>query len=441
MERKFYQELLAWKKAGAKKPLMVIGARQVGKTYLVEKFCKREFDDHITFNLFDRTDLVQLFNEDINTQDKINRLELLARRPIDFEKTVIFFDEVQESEALISALKYFAESPIPYKIVCAGSLLGVKINRFKSSFPVGKVKMLELAPMDFEEYLMACNERGLAAEIRACLTEMRPMLPALHEKALGLYRTYLGVGGMPEALANLVEVNNSIPRFDRSIISDIRTSYISDMNKYILSPLESTRIEDAYGSIPAQLSNKSSKFQFSHIRQGARSREFASALDWLVSSRMVLRCDLVNNPQAPLRGFVVDGHFKAFVNDTGLFCSALDIDINMVALGEDHPYSGPLAESYLACQLAAAKLPLFYWKSGNTAEVDFLLAAGKSILPLEVKAGRRTISPSMRVFVEKYRPPCVIKMSTRNFGFENNVRQLPLYAAFCLSETLQHVVP
>lgn len=198
MERKIYQELLEWKNTNIDKPLMVIGARQIGKTYIINEFCKREFEEYIYINLLEQADIVKIFKQEINTQEKFNRMKIYLDKDIDLEKTIIFFDEIQECEEIISALKYFNESSEPFKIICAGSLLGVKIKRMHSSFPVGKVKMINMYPMDFEEFLIANGNINLINEIRKCYETNTPIDSVLHEKTLNLYRLYLCVGEMPE---------------------------------------------------------------------------------------------------------------------------------------------------------------------------------------------------------------------------------------------------
>jgi predicted AAA+ superfamily ATPase len=434
MKRKLYKRLLEWKTKGAKKSLMVVGARQVGKTYLIREFCKAEFKEYLEFNLFDRADIVSLFAESINTQLKIDRLELLVGHPIDFERTALFFDEAQESEELNSALKFFAESETPYKIICAGSLLGVKIRRFKKSFPVGKVTRLHLRPMDFEEFLMATGDAALAQEIYRCYRDSTAMSAPLHEKCLERYRLYLCSGGMPEAVSSLVGNDLNILRFDSTILAGIRADYLNDMNRYIDTPFEKARIEATYASIPAQLGNKSSKFQYTGIRQGAKSREYASALDWLVSSDMILRCEQVTLPQMPLKGFVRDGFFKLYYNDVGLLGNALGIAPADVMLNREFFYKGILVENYVANQMAAGEVPLFYWRSNNEAEVDFLLDTRQGIVPVEVKAGEHKGSPSLRSYRQRYNPVLALRFSTRNFGLTGGIKSVPLYAAFCLGK-------
>ena len=204
MERKIYQELLNWKNTNIKKPLMVIGARQIGKTYIINEFCKKEFKEYIYINLLEQAEIIKIFKEEINTAEKFNRMKIYLDKDINLENTIIFFDEVQESEEIISALKYFNESDEPFKIICAGSLLGVKLKRMHSSFPVGKVKMLNMYPMDFEEFLIANGSKSLVDEIKRCYQENNSMDSVLHKKALNLYRLYLCIGGMPEAVKNIL---------------------------------------------------------------------------------------------------------------------------------------------------------------------------------------------------------------------------------------------
>ena len=432
MKRKVYQDLLAWKEGGASKPLLVVGARQTGKTYIIERFCESEFENYLEFNLFDRADVVSIFKENINTQEKIDRLELLVGHKIDFENTIIFFDEVQESEEIISACKFFAESKTNYKIICAGSLLGVKINRFKKSFPVGKVNRLSVFPMDFEEFLWASSKELLANQIRSCFLTNEKMAFALHEELLRMYRSYLYVGGLPEAVADFVKKDRDVLLFNTRILDEVRASYVSDMNKYINSPSESARIEAVHDSVPVQLTNASKKFMYSKVRKGTKGRDYVSPLEWLVSSKMVYQSNMVEKPLMPLKGYEKEGFFKLYLNDSGLICSALGIQANAVMLDQDFAYKGILAENYVAGQLVASGEPLFYWRSENTAEVDFLLSGDEGIIPVEVKAGKRVDSPSLRVYQASYSPPYMIRVSTKNFAFENGIKSVPLYAAFCL---------
>ena len=299
MKRKIYDELVYWKNTNIQKPLMIIGARQIGKTYIIKQFCEKEFQKNIYINILEHPEIIKIFKEEINTLEKFNRMKIYLDIDIDLDNTIIFFDEIQESEELISSLKYFNESKEPFKIICAGSLLGVKLKRMQTSFPVGKVKMLNMYPMDFEEFLMANESMNLINEIRKCYKKNEAMDPVLHEKALNLYRLYLCIGGMPEAINNLLDNNKDILKFDKSIIEDIIQSYINDMNKYVQNKSEAVKIETIYKSIPSQLINKSNKFQYGKISSNARKRDFETALDWLISSTMVNKCSILNKVEIP----------------------------------------------------------------------------------------------------------------------------------------------
>ncbi|MCI8397395.1 MAG: ATP-binding protein [Clostridia bacterium] len=299
MKRKIYEELIKWKNTGMQKPIMIIGARQIGKTYIIKEFCQKEFQKSIYINLLDQQEIIRIFKQEISTEEKFNRMKIYLDVDIDIENTIIFFDEIQESEELISALKYFNENERPFKIISAGSLLGVKLKRMNSSFPVGKVKMLNMYPMDFEEFLMANENKNLIDEIYKNYKNNTPMDNVLHEKALNLYRLYLCVGGMPEAVKNLLENKKDILKFDKSIIEDIIQSYLDDMNRYVKNKNEAIKIEAIYKSIPAQLGNASNKFQFAKISKEARKREYETALEWLTSSTLVHKSTILNKVEIP----------------------------------------------------------------------------------------------------------------------------------------------
>lgn len=432
MERKIYSELKKWKDSGMKKPLMVIGARQIGKTYIIDEFCKKEFENYVYINLLEHAEIRRIFRQEINTLDKYNRMKVYLSNEIDVANTIIFFDEIQESEELISSLKFFNESKEPFKIICAGSLLGVKLKRMNSSFPVGKVKMLNMYPMDFEEFLMANNNKLLIEEIKNCYRNIQPMDSVLHNKALDLYRLYLCVGGMPDAVNNLVANERNILKFDSSIIEDIYNSYLNDMNKYVENKFEATKIESIYKSIPPQLGNQSNKFQYGKIASNARKRDYETALNWLLSSTMVNKCTILNKVEIPPLGFIVDDHFKLYLSDIGILVNMLKVKHNDIVLDNLLQYKGIIAENYVATQLVASGNPLIYWESGNKAEIDFILYNDDGIIPIEVKANDNVRSQSLNIYMERYKPKYGIRISTKNFGLKNNIKSVPLYAVFCI---------
>ncbi len=432
MKRKIYEGLLKWKNTESKIPLMVVGARQIGKTYIINEFCKKEFKKYIYINLLETPEIVSIFSRDINIMEKFKRMEIFLDTKIDIENTVIFFDEVQESEDIISALKFFCESEEKFKIICAGSLLGVKINRFKKSFPVGKVRILNMASMDFEEFLMANENFMLIDEIYNSYNKMMPIDNVLHNKLIELYKMYLCVGGMPEAVKDIINKKMNILEFNKNIASDIIISYLNDMNKYVVSNAESIKIEAIYKSIPTQLSNPSNKFQYSKLNKNARSRDYIEPLNWLISSSMIYKSNLIKNIQIPLKGFIDENCFKLYLSDVGLLTSLLGVKYNDIILDNLEIYKGIITENYVATQFVSNKNDLYYWSSSNKAEIDFLLYNDDGIIPVEVKANKNIKSKSLNMYIEKFKPKYSIRISNKNFGFENGIKSVPLYATFCI---------
>lgn len=433
MKRKIYNELIKWKKEDINTPLMVVGARQIGKTYTIDEFCKNEFTNYIYINLLNNKEIIEIFKENINTEEKIKKMELSLGHTIDYENTIIFFDEIQESEELISALKFFCESKVSYKIICAGSLLGVKINRFHSSFPVGKVRIINMYPMNFEEFLWAMDYEIAIPEIKRCYQENVKMSDSIHEKLLNYYRMFLCVGGMPRMVLSLKETQK-ILEVDKSIASNIYKEYLMDMNKYVTNVTEGIKNKTIYNSIPSQLANLSNKFQYGKINNNARKRDYETSLDWLISSKMVLRSNLVKKVEIPLKAYIDDDYFKLYLSDIGLLVSILEIRYNDIMLNKEFMYKGVLAENYVATELIHNYETLYYWQSENRAEIDFLINAKDGIIPIEVKANTNNNSKSLNLYMEKYKPSFAIRISSKNFGFENNIKSVPLYATFCISE-------
>lgn len=432
MIRLFEKNLAAWKNSGMKKPLMVIGVRQIGKTYTIEKFAKENFEEYIYINLEKEKDIAAIFEETIDDERIMEKLELYYGRKIDLDKTIFFFDEVQVSERFIVSLKYFCESPRPYKIVCAGSLLGVKISRFHSSFPVGKVRMEYMHPMNFEEFLTATGHEMLRDRIKECYKKLEPIPDFAHEKALELYRKYLCVGGMPESVKNLIENDMDILKYDSNILLNIVEMYIADMQKYVNNNVESVKIEKVYKSIPAQLAKDKKTFQYNLIEEGARKRKYETPIDWLISSDMIAVSSKVKKPEIPLKVYVDDEMFKLYLSDVGLLSTVTEINYPDVILDRPFEYKGAITENYIAEEFKARDISLYYWTYGRNAKVDFVIYNNDGIIPVEVKSGSNTKSTSLNIYMKEHKPKYAIRFSTRNFGFENNIKSIPLYAAFCV---------
>lgn len=433
MQRLFENKLLDWKKSGMNKPLMVVGTRQIGKTYIIEKFAKENFEDYLYFNLEKNIEVRNIFEKTIDDAKIIEELELYLGKKINIEKTIFFFDEVQVSENFIVSLKYFNESEKPYKIVCAGSLLGVKINRFKSSFPVGKIRMEYMYPMNFEEFLIATGKEMLRDKIKECYETMSPMSEFAHGQAITLYKQYLCVGGMPEAVNNFVENDLDILKFDSHIISDIKDMYIADMQKYVKSSLETVKIEKVYKSIPSQLAKDKKNFQYNFIEETGRKRKYESSIDWLVASKMILINYNSKRMEIPLKVYIDENNFKLYLSDVGILTNMSEIRFPDIMLDKTFIYKGAITENYIAQELAFKGESLYYWTSKRNAEIDFILYSEQDgIIPIEVKSGNNVRSISLNMYIKEYKPKYAIRFSTRNFGFENNIKSVPLYAAFCV---------
>lgn len=431
MYRKIEEELENWK-SNFKMPLMLVGARQTGKTYILEEFCKKNFNNYLYVNLDKEQDIVDVFEKTIDPNKIIEKIEIIKGIVINPEDTIIFLDEIQVSERAISSLKYFCESDKPYKIVCAGSLLGVKINRFKSSFPVGKVTIKYLYPMDFEEFLLALDEIKLIEEIRKHFYSNEAVLKAIHEKALDLYKKYLVLGGMPAIIKDFINNGSNIAHVNFNLQDQIITSYLADMSKYTENS-EGIKNSQIYNSIPKELARVNNTFKYSIIDKDARKIRYESSLDWLLASNMVLKCDLADRNESPLKAFINSDKFKLYLSDVGLLRALSNLDYSEVLLDKNEMFNGVLTENYVACSIYPKFKELFYYNF-DKYEIDFLIKINGDIIPVEVKSGRRTNSKSLNEYINKYNPVYSIRISSKNFGFENNIKSVPLYAVFCINK-------
>lgn len=438
MKRKIYNQLIEWKNNKINKPLLILGVRQCGKTYIINEFCQNEYKNYLKINLLERNDVVNLYKENINSEEKYKRLKAMINFDFDKENSILFIDEIQESEELISELKYFCEEHNNVRIICAGSLLGVKLKRLTKSFPVGKVYIKNMYPMDFEEYLIANDENFLIEIIKECFVNNKPML-SLHTKALKYYNSYLLTGGMPESVLNLININGDYIKYDKNIISNIIESYFDDMKKYIQTQTEALRIRALYESLPSQLSNSSHKFQYSKLNTGAKSRDYELPLDWLLSANMVQKVNCVKTIEKPLKGFEDSDTFKLFLSDIGILNNLLNISINDILNDNLKIYKGIITENYVANQLLANEIPLFYWKNKQNVEVDFLIETKDGIIPIEVKSSDNTQSKSLKIYNGLFNPPYAIRMSTKDFGYnsETKIKSVPLYATFLIKDLIK----
>ena len=431
MYRKIMRFLEVWKESEHRKPLILQGARQVGKTYSILEFGRQSYENVAYFNFETNPKLNKTFEEDISPDYLIPILSHIAGQTIVKEKTLIVFDEVQLCERALTSLKYFCEDAPDYHIIVAGSLLGFAVNRKKFSFPVGKVDMKTLYPMDMEEFMIAMGEKQLVEEIRHCFETDSPMPSALNDAAMKLYRQYLVVGGMPECVMQFDETKDYV--LIRHIQDTILASYLNDMSKYNnLSEIKKTRL--AYDNITVQLSKKNTRFQYKLIKKGGRASEFENAIEWLCLSGIVSQVYKAEQIRKPLENYRNIDVFKIYASDLGLLCAKKNIAANdiLYMVEELNDFKGGMTENYVNVQLVINGYNTFYWESDRGAEIDFVIQREGKIIPIEVKSADNTRAKSLKVYMDTYKPVYAIKLSAKNFAFEDNKKIVPLYAAFCI---------
>ena len=430
MEREIVSELIKWKKSKNRKPLIVHGARQVGKTYIIKKFGKENYENLIYVNFETNQELSSQIAESIDAKYVINKLELFFGEKILPEKTLIFFDEIQANERALTSLKYFCEDAPEYHVIAAGSLLGIAINRKNYSFPVGKVQMINMYPLSFKEFLVAIGRENLIEEIQKHFETNERMDKDIHELCLKLYRTYLIVGGMPEVVQTYLDEQKIISAID--VQAEILDSYERDMTKYADNSL-SNRIISAFDSIPVQLAKENQKFQYKVISRGGTSSIFGEAILWLKNSGIVNQVYKAT-AELPLEMHKDLASFKLYMSDVGLFVNKAKYPLYQVDLSNQPTMisMGPLTEHYVANELRTKGYEPYYWESDGKAELDFLIQKDVNIIPIEVKASVHTKARSLDLYMKKYNPDYAIRISEKNFGFENGIKSVPLYAVFCV---------
>ncbi|MEA4839530.1 MAG: DUF4143 domain-containing protein [Bacteroidales bacterium] len=361
----------------------------------------------------------------------IQFLEAAKGQKITAGKTLLIFDEIQACERALTSLKYFYEQTPEYHVVAAGSLLGVALNRQRYSFPVGKVNEMNMYPLDFEEFLWAMNREQLAEEIKTHYAQNSAMPEALHQIALELYKQYFIVGGMPAAIVSFITTNSFVKV--QPIQNNILNEYIADMAKYA-EPATSIKIRACYNSIPAQLAKENTKFQYKVVQRGGTATIFGEAIEWLIFAGIVLKCQRLEHGYIPINAYSDLSNFKMYMGDIGMLTLRSEVPLQTIlsTIDEDNTFLGAMTENYVAQAFAAKGYKLWYWQSDGKAEVDFVLQMDGVVVPIEVKKGRRTRSKSLGVFSEKYKTTYSIRISKKNFGLENGIKSVPLYAVFCI---------
>ena len=431
MERKIEAELIAWKNSTARMPLILHGARQVGKTFVVKKFANEHYANFVYFNFEANAQLQAIFTKDLSPKRIVAELSVLMGVAIQEHTTLLFFDEIQASERALTSLKYFSEETPDYHIIAAGSLLGVALHREQYSFPVGKVVVKMLYPLDFEEFLWATASKDAANIIRTCYNSN--LSCSLHEHFMEQFRLYLCLGGMPNVINTYLQTHSfdEVDVVQRNIVD----AYIVDMAKYAL-PVDTVKIMSTYHSVPTQLAKENKKFQYKFIKSGARSNQYETAIDWLCASGIVIKCVRIHQGHYPLSVHSEPGIFKIYMGDIGLLRSKLGIAAQVILSDSQQMnyFKGSLVENYVANALVSRGFDCYYWESEGKAEVDFVIQTnGGECIPIEVKSSENVRSKSLNQYVMKYNPPYSIRISAKNFGFENEIKSIPHYACFCIS--------
>ena len=446
MKRKITEELLKWKNRIDHKPLILNGARQVGKTYILEEFGKQYYKNYIRISLDLVPNVRDFLSRNIEPLEIIAYLESMYNIRILPHETLVILDEIQDCKRALLALKYFREDHPEYDIAAAGSLLGLAVNKGEKkdenepdqkqeaepfSYPVGKVDELTLYPMDFEEFLWAMNHQILVETIKEHFQTDTALPDSVHTMALDLYQKYLIVGGMPESISKYAETHSYLE--SRMVQQSILIGYNADMGKYA-KPATTVKIRACFNSIPAQLAKENRKFQYKLAQKGGTAAVFGEAIEWLLQAGIILRCKLISHGSIPISTQEDDSDFKIYMLDVGLLNAKADIPAQLLlsAIESDNTFLGSVAENYVGQALIANGIPLRYWKNGNTEEVDFIIQNGLDVIPIEVKKGRKVKAISMNDFKKKYDCSVGYRISSKNFGFANGIKSIPLYAVFCI---------
>lgn len=431
MKRKITQSLIDWKNSLHRMPLIINGARQVGKTYSIEEFGREYYDNVVYLNMEIETTLCQYIESELSPKKIIQYIEAVKMIEIKAGTTLIFFDEIQVCERALTSLKYFLEQMPEHHVIAAGSLLGVAINREKYSFPVGKVDEINMFPLDFEEFLWALNMEKLADEIRFHYSTNVAFPESLHTVALQMYNKYFITGGMPAAVVAFVETESYVKV--QTIQNNILNEYVADMAKYADSST-SIKIRACYNSIPAQLAKENAKFQYKVVQRGGTATIFGEAIEWIILAGIALKCQRLEHGYIPVNAYADLINFKLYMADIGILTlrSKLPLQTILMPIEVDNTFLGAMTENYVAQVFTTKGYDLFYWQSDGKAEVDFVLQLKEGVIPVEIKKGIRTRSRSLGIFVGKYNSPYAIRISKKNFGFENSIKSVPLYAVHCI---------
>ena len=424
MQRYALKHLISWKNKKNHKPLVIQGARQVGKTWLIQEFGKKYYEQVAYINFDVDVKSREIFDVDYDTERLIMDIGLATKTKINAGNTLIIFDEIQECPRALTSLKYFRENAPQYDIIVAGSLLGVACHE-GTGFPVGKVSFMNLFPLSFEEFLLAMGEERFVELLNKKDFKTIKLFNNKYEKLL---KQYCYVGGMPEIVQDFVE--NKDFESVRNLQKEILSAYEEDFTKHIPTNTVA-KIRLLWKSIPAQLSKENKKFIYGAAKEGARARDFEAALSWLINSGLVYRVNKITKPDLPITAYEDFNSFKLFVLDVGLLGAMTDLQANTIIDGNRifEEFKGAIAEQYVLQQFKTIKdLPVFYWSNETSrAEIDFVIQIKSDVVPVEVKAERNLQAKSLKVYMEKFKPNYAIRTSMADYKKTDNLIDLPLY--------------
>jgi len=424
------KDLKAWKSSSHRKPLIMQGVRQCGKTFILKRFGQEAYSDTAYFNFEDQPQLCEIFQRNLDTDRILFELSAFHGSIIKKSDTLIILDEIQLCPKALTALKYFCENNNDYHIVTAGSLLGIQLAE-PTSYPVGKADLLHLYPLSFEEFLLACGQETLVDYVSSLkLSDSIPNL--LSDKLLSFWQDFQICGGLPEAAAAFIQ-ERDIQKTDK-LLDDLLNLYERDIRKHAQA-LDAPKIDLIWHSLPSQLARVKNKFIYKEITEGARARDYENALQWLINAGMIHRVTHISEPRVPLMAYEDTRHFKLLSMDIGLLRRLARLSANSIITVDKYyaEFKGAIAENFFAQEMLAYGLDdLHFWTSGNLAEIDFIIANDNRIIPVEIKAADNVRSKSLKVYADRYKPEISVRISTKGFSYssDNRLLSLPHYLLF-----------
>jgi len=430
MRRNAINELIRWKNDEERKPMVLRGARQVGKTWLMKEFGRTNYDSYVYFNFDEEDELKSIFEANKNPKRIVELLSMIAGEKILPGETLIIFDEVQECPSALNALKYFKEKANEYHVIAAGSLLGTLLAQPKS-YPVGMVNLLDISPLTFDEFLDATDE-PLYTFYQNIVKEQQ-IEDIFHNRLMEAYNNYLIIGGMPECVSSWIKYKD--PSKVAQIQNELIQIYENDFSKHN-GKVNSGRILMVFRSIVTQLAKSNEKFMYGAVREGGRARDFEEAIEWLVSAGMLNRVYNVSKLEHPLSAFEKLDQFKLFVFDTGLLKHMAGIDNSAILLKTDYQFKGPLTENFVLQQLCGQYDVAPHYYSERSGEIDFVVQHGIEIIPIEAKGGEDKSAPTFKKYISEHQPKYAVRFSKRGYRKDGYITNMPLYLARKMKELL-----